>query len=124
MAAKKIKSPLVYLAPLPLLAQEKASPVHGSGCSVLAVTVLNSSCLQPPFPSPGKGGWVDGMKQKVSRTQFLVLATAVPLAWEGRLCAIDGIRTVFVMIIYPISVSNSTSTALGREKAVSGTACV
>ena len=56
------------------------------------------------------------------RTQFLVFAAAVPLAWEGRLGGIDGSRIIFAMIIYSIRVSNSTSPALGREKAVVGTA--
>ena len=49
--------------------------------------VLNSSCLRPPFPWPGKGGWV---------------------VWTGS-------RIIFAMIIYAIRVSNHTSLALGRE---------
>ena len=78
----KKKSPRVS-NPLPLLAQEEASPVNGmwasdDKCSTkagqvwylttaqsvvgkvysLLVGVHNSSCLRPPFPWPGKGGWV------------------------------------------------------------------
>ena len=48
-------------------------------------------------------------------TRFLVLATAVPLALEGRPGGIDGSKIIFAMIIYSIRVSNSTSLALGRE---------
>ena len=92
--------------PLPLLVQEEASPVNGIWASDVkcctkagiqfSTRVLNSSCLRPPFPRPGKGGWV----------------------------VLTGSRIIFAMIIYSIRVSNHTSLALGRESSHVGAACV
>ena len=61
-----------------------------------ALGVLKSSCLRPPFPRPGKGGWV----------------------------VLTGSRIIFAMKIYSIRVSNHTSLALGREGSHVGAACV
>ena len=67
-----------------------------------------------------------GVQFNGDRTQFLVLATTVPLGWEGRLGDTNGSRLIlkFALIIDCIRVSNSTSLALGREGSLRYCVCV
>ena len=62
--------------PQPLSAQEEASPVNGVQVSA------DESCSRA------------GVQFSGDRTQFLVLATTVPLGWEGRLGDTNGGRVI------------------------------